>query len=198
LGFFYETNLTYLNTGYMGMARILVGLKLLVGLANNITIQHNGSYYHQALDYGFKCRQWHIYGHLAKIALNRRSVDIGSRRSLLRRKKKDQSVSSEKSQTPHGSPHPSKNPYENEATGSEGFGCSVEAPTDKLSGKLPLSCPVIPFCSKECISYGSKDGPAIENAFKGFFPRDLGSSHNRERPNSEDRTYPIYINAYKK
>ena len=26
--------------------------------------------------------------------------------------------------------------------------------------------------------------------FKGYFPRDLGSSHNITRPNSEDRTNP--------
>ena len=26
--------------------------------------------------------------------------------------------------------------------------------------------------------------------FKGYFPRDLGSSHNRERPNLEDKIYP--------
>jgi len=69
LGFYYEADISYQSTGYMGMAHILVGIKLFVGLADTIIIQRRDEVYHRELDYEgipFRCGKCHFYGHLAK------------------------------------------------------------------------------------------------------------------------------------
>jgi hypothetical protein len=69
LGFYYEANFSFQNYGYMGMAHILIGLNLSVGLADKITIQNNGSFYQRALDnlgIPFICGICDIYGHFVK------------------------------------------------------------------------------------------------------------------------------------
>jgi hypothetical protein len=50
-GFFYEANISYKYFGYMGMDRILVGLKLFGGIFDSISIQFVKNTYHQILDY---------------------------------------------------------------------------------------------------------------------------------------------------
>jgi hypothetical protein len=69
LGLFYEEYTSFYDSGYMGMARILVGLDLSKGLVDSIIIRKGPAIFYQALDYEgipFKCGQCHEYGNLAK------------------------------------------------------------------------------------------------------------------------------------
>jgi hypothetical protein len=69
LGFFYEANSSYKSSGYMGMAHILVGLKLSEALADSISIQLGQNTFHHNLDYEgnpFRCGKCHTYGRLYK------------------------------------------------------------------------------------------------------------------------------------
>jgi hypothetical protein len=53
----------------MEIAKILVRLKILSGLEESISIQHQGYTFSQELDYKgipFRCSPCHIYGHLEK------------------------------------------------------------------------------------------------------------------------------------
>jgi hypothetical protein len=69
IGLYYDADHSFTTSGYMGMARILVGIKLSDGLIKNITITHKGTYFNQALDYEgipFKCGRCHTYGHITR------------------------------------------------------------------------------------------------------------------------------------
>jgi len=64
IGFYYEENQSYISSGYMGIARILVGFKLSEWLVEDITITFKGTWIKQPLDYKgipFKCGCCHSY-----------------------------------------------------------------------------------------------------------------------------------------
>jgi hypothetical protein len=69
LGLFYDVDNSYKDSGYIGMARILVCLELSKGLANSIMIRKGPPIFSQSMNYGgisFKCGQCHFYGYLTK------------------------------------------------------------------------------------------------------------------------------------
>jgi hypothetical protein len=51
LGFCYEYEFSYQSIRYMGMTRIFVGLKLLRGLMESITIQRHNAIFYKEIDY---------------------------------------------------------------------------------------------------------------------------------------------------
>jgi hypothetical protein len=58
IGFFYGADRSYISSGYMGMTRILVGIKLSEGISEDITITFIGTSIKQSLYYEgipFKC-----------------------------------------------------------------------------------------------------------------------------------------------
>lgn len=79
LGTFYEVDKSYCDSGYMGMARILVELDLKGSLADSMIIRRKSEIIHQSIDYEgipFRCARCYVYGHLvAKCLLpNRRKI----------------------------------------------------------------------------------------------------------------------------
>lgn len=69
LGNYLGADMSFLETRNRAMARILVCLKPVVGLAKKINLQYRDFVFEQILDYEylpFRCHRCHEYGHLAK------------------------------------------------------------------------------------------------------------------------------------
>jgi len=69
IGYYYEGDRSYITSDYMGMARILVGIKLSEGLTEDITISFRGTSIMKFIDYEgipFKCGRCHSYGHISR------------------------------------------------------------------------------------------------------------------------------------
>jgi hypothetical protein len=74
---------------------------------------------------------------------SREEVLILGQNVIAEKEKERPSVSFKKSQTPHGLPPPSDNPYGNQDTKRKIFGFSIESPPDKLL--VSFLFPLIPF-----------------------------------------------------
>jgi hypothetical protein len=60
LGYFYEVDKSCLDSRYMGLARILVGMEMKRGLAESMVIQRDTGFFHKTIDcegIPFKCKQ---------------------------------------------------------------------------------------------------------------------------------------------
>jgi hypothetical protein len=66
LGSYLEVDMSFEDTGYMTVARILVKINLRKGLLQEITIDSAAGTFVQTLDYEgipFRCHRCHVYGH---------------------------------------------------------------------------------------------------------------------------------------